>query len=61
MENQNNHDTIAEFHSAADLCRDVYEKKLRDYGTSWRVMRPSSLTDQIFYQSPPHPHSRRER
>lgn len=51
MENQNNHDTIAEFHSAADLCRDVYEKKLRDYGTSWRVMRPSSLTDQIFIKA----------
>ena len=51
MENRNNHDTIAEFHSAADLCRDVYEKKLRDYGTSWRVMRPSSLTDQIFIKA----------
>ena len=28
-------------------CRNIFEKKTRDYGTSWRVMRLSSLTDQI--------------
>ena len=28
-------------------CRDVFVKKNRDYGTSWRVLRPPSLTDQI--------------
>ena len=30
-----------------DECRSIFEKKVRDYGTSWRVMRLSSLTDQI--------------
>lgn len=28
-------------------CRQIFEKKTQDYGTSWRVMRLSSLTDQI--------------
>lgn len=32
-------------------CKDVYVKKLRDYGTSWRIMRPSSLTDQIYIKA----------
>ena len=41
------HDTIAEFDEAIARCRSVYEAKLRDYGAAWRLMRPSSLTDQI--------------
>ena len=32
-------------------CRDMYEKKTRDYGTSWRVLRLPSLTDQIFIKA----------
>ncbi len=28
-------------------CRDIFLKKNEDYGTSWRVLRPESLTDQI--------------
>ena len=39
--------TEQEFDAAIALCRGVYEAKLRDYGASWRLMRPSSLTDQI--------------
>lgn len=30
------------------FCREIFEKKLIDYGASWRVFRPSSLTDQLF-------------
>lgn len=45
------HDTVAEFSAVKDVCLDVFEKKLRDYGTSWRIMRPSSLTDQIFIKA----------
>lgn len=37
-------ETIAE-------CRALFEKKLRDYGASWRIMRPSSLTDQLFIKA----------
>lgn len=29
-------------------CRDLFSKKLQDYGAAWRVLRPSSITDQIF-------------
>jgi len=44
-------DTIEQFKAIKKLCRDVYEKKMLDYGTSWRIMRPSSLTDQIFIKA----------
>lgn len=46
-----NLNTIKDFEKAITLCRDVFEKKLKDYGTSWRVMRPSSLTDQIYIKA----------
>ena len=43
--------TEKEFEEAIKECRDIFEKKLEDYGTSWRLMRPSSLTDQIFIKA----------
>lgn len=46
-----NHNTIEEFEDVITLCRSVFEKKMKDYGTSWRVMRPSSLTDQIYIKA----------
>lgn len=45
------HDTLNEFRIAINKCREVFEKKLKDYGTSWRIMRPSSLTDQIYIKA----------
>lgn len=45
------HDTSKEFEAMIALCRSIFEKKLEDYGTSWRVMRPSSLTDQIYIKA----------
>lgn len=33
------------------MCRDIFERKLRDYGPSWRIMRPQSVTDQIFIKA----------
>ena len=33
------------------LCREIFEKKARDYGTSWRILRLPSLTDQIFIKA----------
>lgn len=47
----NLHDTALEFEKAKSVCRDIFEKKLKDYGTSWRIMRPSSLTDQIYIKA----------
>lgn len=46
-----NHNTAEEFAEIKHICRDIFEKKSKDYGTSWRIMRPSSLTDQIFIKA----------
>lgn len=43
--------TELEFKKVVDICRDLFVRKLRDYGTSWRVMRASSVTDQIFIKA----------
>ena len=32
-------------------CRALFAKKLHDYGASWRILRPSSLTDQLFIKA----------
>lgn len=45
------HSTEKEFETEMARCRDLYEKKTRDYGTSWRVLRLPSLTDQIFIKA----------
>lgn len=43
--------TAEEFSLEISKCRDVFEKKMKDYGTSWRIMRPTSLTDQIYIKA----------
>ena len=32
-------------------CRELFAKKLHDYGAAWRIMRPVSVTDQIFIKA----------
>lgn len=32
-------------------CRTLFGKKLHDYGASWRILRPSSLTDQLYIKA----------
>lgn len=44
-------DTKQQFAEIRALCRDIFEKKLFDYGTSWRIMRPESITDQIYIKA----------
>jgi hypothetical protein len=34
-----------------DRCKDIFLKKMKDYGTAWRVLRVSSITDQIFIKA----------
>ncbi|WP_304383631.1 DUF1599 domain-containing protein [Muribaculum intestinale] len=51
MEKGNTRDTASQFSEAISICRDIYAKKLQDYGTSWRIMRPMSLTDQIYIKA----------
>lgn len=43
--------TKEQFESVIKICRDIYQKKLKDYGASWRMMRTTSLTDQIFIKA----------
>ena len=43
--------TKAEFEAEMARCREIFEKKTRDYGTSWRILRLPSLTDQIFIKA----------
>ena len=43
--------TNAEFEAAVDQCRDIFASKLHDYRASWRIMRPQSLTDQLFIKA----------
>lgn len=40
--------TSAQFDAVITDCRDLFQKKLADYGSAWRVLRPSSITDQIY-------------
>ncbi len=44
-------DTKEQFEKVISLCRDLFEKKLHDYGPSWRILRPQSVTDQIFIKA----------
>ena len=44
-------DTVAQFEHVISICRDLFAKKLKDYGASWRILRPQSLTDQIFIKA----------
>lgn len=44
-------DTAQQFSKVGTMCRDIFEKKLKDYGSSWRLMRPESLTDQIYIKA----------
>jgi len=44
-------DTKAQFEQVIAECRDLFVKKLHDYGAAWRIMRPASVTDQIFIKA----------
>ena len=44
-------DTAQLFDEAISICREIFRKKTLDYGTAWRILRPSSLTDQIFIKA----------
>ena len=43
--------TEEQFKNIMRECRTLFEKKLHDYGASWRILRPSSLTDQLFIKA----------
>ncbi len=43
--------TKEQYDHVIGLCREVFLKKMKDYGTAWRILRPSSMTDQIFIKA----------
>ena len=44
-------ETKEQFEHVIAICRDLFAKKLHDYGAAWRIMRPTSVTDQIFIKA----------
>lgn len=43
--------THHQFDEVLAICREVFVKKLQDYGAAWRILRPGSVTDQIFIKA----------
>ncbi len=44
-------DTLQEFDEVISICRNLFVKKMHDYGLSWRILRPTSLTDLIYIKA----------
>ena len=43
--------TLKQYDNVTSICKSLFEKKLHDYGSAWRILRLSSLTDQIFIKA----------
>jgi hypothetical protein len=43
--------TQEQYQSVIRTCKEVFEKKTRDYGTAWRILRLPSITDQIYIKA----------
>ncbi len=43
--------TSIEYSQIIDMCKSTFESKMKDYGTAWRILRTSSLTDQIYIKA----------
>ncbi len=43
--------TSTQFDSSIKKCKDIFTKKMHDYGSAWRILRTSSITDQIFIKA----------
>jgi hypothetical protein len=43
--------TTRQYDSAVQSCKNIFIKKAKDYGTSWRVLRPISIVDQLFIKA----------
>ena len=43
--------TIQQYDQVIGICTSVFQKKMKDYGTAWRILRASSLTDQIYIKA----------
>jgi hypothetical protein len=43
--------TIQQYNTVIALCRNLFIAKMQDYGTAWRILRPRSITDQIYIKA----------
>ena len=44
-------ETLQQFDQVVSVCRELFKNKLHDYGAAWRILRPASVTDQIFIKA----------
>lgn len=43
--------TLQQYQGIVSRCKDLYLNKAKDYGTSWRVLRPISIVDQVYIKA----------
>lgn len=43
--------TEQQFDQVIAICKDIFTKKMKDYGASWRILRQQSVTDQIYIKA----------
>lgn len=43
--------TLKQYDNAIAECRELFLSKMKDYGLAWRILRPTSITDQIFIKA----------
>lgn len=43
--------TERQYDEVIERCKDIFHKKTQDYGTAWRILRPRSITDQIYIKA----------
>ena len=43
--------TLQQFDTLVTEAKDIFIKKTKDYGTAWRILRPSSITDQLYIKA----------
>ena len=43
--------TLEQYDLIISRCKDIFSKKMKDYGTAWRVLRASSITDQLYIKA----------
>ena len=43
--------TSSQYDLAVSHCRDIFVNKMKDYGSAWRILRVSSITDQVYIKA----------
>ncbi|GGW27624.1 DUF1599 domain-containing protein [Arenibacter certesii] len=43
--------TSEQYDTVVEICRGLFQKKMHDYGSAWRILRLPSLTDQIYIKA----------